>query len=257
MRMISNFRIPHKREASPSSRKWTWWSTGKCTNHMAEGAAPSSCPKVVNTTTFPNFWISLLEQIQHLPLEKIIPHLEACANWLLYFHSMTISSGIPDILVTSSTLNLWIQPQNTLGMMNARGGVCIEHNLPNLHPVIERWLKVFITTQNKANIRWIVGNPYGGHWSSFGTPEASHTCLTILVSKYLTHPQPFLDMWGGLIWCSQEYHSDEAQMIVELQMMVDTVVDLSCNTLSGPLESAIFYYCYQQELTINLFVCNS
>jgi hypothetical protein len=80
-------------------------------------------------------------------------------------------------------------------MMNARGGVCIEHNLPN-----------------------------GGHWSSFGTPEASHTCLTILVSKYLTHPQPFLDMCSG---CSQEYHSDEAQIVVELQMMVDTVVDLS------------------------------
>jgi hypothetical protein len=27
-------------------------------------------------------------------------------------------------------------------------------------------------------------------------------------------------------------------MVVELQMMVDTVVDLSCNTLSGALESA-------------------
>jgi len=27
-------------------------------------------------------------------------------------------------------------------------------------------------------------------------------------------------------------------MVVELQMMVDTVVDLSCSTLSGPLESA-------------------
>jgi hypothetical protein len=31
---------------------------------------------------------------------------------------------------------------------------------------------------------------------------------------------------------------DEAQMVVEPQMMVDTVVDLSCNTLFGALESA-------------------
>jgi len=175
----------------------------------------------------------------------------------LFSHSMTITSGIPDILVTSSTLNLWIQPQNTLGMMNAKGGVCIEHNLPNLHPFIERWLKVFITTQNKGNIRWIVGNPYGGHWSSFGTSEASHTCLTILVSKYLTHPEPFLDMCRGLIWCSQEYHSDEAQMVVELQMMVDTVVDLSCHTLSGPLESANLLLLLPARTQHQSFVCNS
>jgi hypothetical protein len=166
-----------------------------------------------------------------------------CKLTSLFSHSMTITWGIPDILVTSSTLNLWIQLQNILGMMNARGGVCIEHNLPNLHPVIERSLKVFITTQNKANIRWIVGNPYGGHWSSFGTPEASHTCLTIL--------------YRGLIWCSQEYHSDEAQMVVELQMMVDTVVDLSCNTLSGPLESANLLLLLPARTQHQSFVCNS
>jgi hypothetical protein len=149
-----------------------------------------------------------------------------CKLTSLFSHRMTISSGIPDILVTASTLNLWIQ-----------------HNLPNLHPVIERWLKVFITTQNKANIRWIVGNPYGGHWSSFGTPEASHTCLMIL--------------YKGLIWCSQEYHSDEAQMVVELQMMVDTVVDLSCNTLFGPLESANLLLLLPARTQHQSFVCNS
>ncbi len=166
-----------------------------------------------------------------------------CKLTSLFSHSKTISSGIPDILVTSSTLNLWIQLQNILVMMTARGGVCIEHNLPNLHPIIERWLKVFITIQNKANIRWIVGNPYGGHWSSFGTPEASHTCLMIL--------------YKGLIWCSQEYHSDEAQMVVELQMMVDTVVDLSCNTLFGPLESANLLLLLPARTQHQSFVCNS
>jgi hypothetical protein len=94
------------------------------------------------------------------------------------------------------------------GMMNARCGVCIEHNLPN-----------------------------NGHSSSFVTPEASHKCLVISVPKYLTQPQLFLDVCMGLIGCSQEYHSDGAQMVVELQMMVDIVVDPSC---------------YQQDISINL-----
>jgi hypothetical protein len=227
MRMISKFRIPHKREASPSSRKWTWWSTGKCTKHMAKGAAPSSCPKVVNTTIFLNIWISLREQIQHLPLEKTIPHLEACANWLLYFHTVWLSHQA--YLIFWWLLQLWTSEFSPK--------IYWEWWMQEVECVLSIICQT-CTPSLKANIRWIVGNPYGGHWSSFGTPEASHTCLTILVPKYLTHPQPFLDMWKGLIWCSQEYHSDEAQMVVELQMMVDTVVDLSCNTLSGPLESA-------------------
>jgi hypothetical protein len=87
------------------------------------------------------------------PIENHTTFGSLCKQTSLFSHSMTISSGIPDILVTFSTLNLWIQPQNILGMMNARGGVCIEHNLPNLHPVIERWLEVFITTKNKAKCK--------------------------------------------------------------------------------------------------------
>ncbi len=153
MRIIFNFTIPHKREASPSSRKWTWWSTGKCTNHMAKGAAPSSHQNMVNTANFPNIWLNLSQWTQHLPLEKAMPFVSLSKLTSLFPHSMTISSGIPDILVTCSTLKVWVQPWNMSGMMNARGGVYIEHNLPNLPPIIERWLNALISTQNKAHIR--------------------------------------------------------------------------------------------------------
>jgi hypothetical protein len=195
---------------------------------MAKGAVPSSYQNMVNTANFPNMWLNLSQWTQHLPLEKATPFVSLSKLTSLFPHSMTISSGIPDILVTCWTLKVWVQPRNMLGMMNARGGVCIEHNLPNLPPIIERWLNALIRTQNKAHIRWIVANPYDEHWSSFVTPEASHTCLVILVPKYLTQPHLFLEVCRGVIGFSQEYHSDGAQMVLELQMMVDTVVDSSC-----------------------------